>query len=161
MRLFMATLSTETNTFSPMPTGLSGFEDFYLRHGTATQDPPNLMTEALHLWRAKAEALGWEVVESLAAIAEPAGLTVAGTYDRLKAEILEDLTAAAGPISSCCNCMAPWWPNMWRIAKEISAGPSRPLPGRDHWRGPRSALPSDRADACRERSDDLLQGIPA
>ncbi|MBU3000889.1 M81 family metallopeptidase [Roseovarius nubinhibens] len=96
MRLFMAMLSTETNTFSPMPTGLSGFEDFYLRHGTATQDPPNLMTEALHLWRAKAEALGWEVVESLAAIAEPAGLTVAGTYDRLKAEILGDLTAAGG-----------------------------------------------------------------
>lgn len=96
MRLFMATLSTETNTFSPMPTGLSGFEDFYLRHGTATQDPPNLMTEALHLWRAKAEALGWEVVESLAAIAEPAGLTVAETYDRLKAEILGDLTAAGG-----------------------------------------------------------------
>lgn len=59
MKLFMATLSTETNTFSPMPTAMSGFEEFYLRHGTATQDLPNLMTEALHLWRRRAEAMGW------------------------------------------------------------------------------------------------------
>ncbi|QFT99874.1 hypothetical protein FIU85_21320 (plasmid) [Roseovarius sp. THAF8] len=96
MKLFMATLSTETNTFSPMPTAMSGFEEFYLRHGTATQDSPNLMTEALHLWRRRAEAMGWEVTESLAAIAEPAGPTIASTYDALRGEILSDLEQASG-----------------------------------------------------------------
>jgi len=96
MHLFMATLSTETNTFSTMPTAMSGFEEFYLRHGTATQDPPNLMTEALHVWRRRAEALGWKVTESLAAIAEPAGPTVSSTYDALRGEILSDLRAAGG-----------------------------------------------------------------
>lgn len=55
------------------------------------------MTESLHLWRAEAEALGWEVVESLTAIAEPAGLTTAATYQGFKEEILGDL-GAAGPV---------------------------------------------------------------
>ncbi len=91
MRMFMATLSTETNTFSTMPTAMSGFEAYFLHHGTATQVPPNLMTEALHVWRARAEELGWEVVESLAAIAEPAGRTTADCYAALIGEILSDL----------------------------------------------------------------------
>lgn len=94
MKLFMASLSTETNTFSPMPTGLSGFNDYFLRHGTATQEPPNLMTEALHVWRSRAEHLGWEVVESLAAIAEPAGPTTSETYRSLREEIAADLRNA-------------------------------------------------------------------
>lgn len=94
MKLFMASLSTETNTFSSMPTGLSGFKEYFLRHGTATQEPPNLMTEALHVWRARAEQLGWEVVESLAAIAEPAGPTTSECYQGLRDEILSDLRKA-------------------------------------------------------------------
>lgn len=97
MHLFIATLSTETNTFSPVPTSISGYEDYYLRHGTATQDPPNLMTEALHWWRKSAELRGWQVTESLTAIAEPAGRTTAATWQALKGEILEDLRSA-GPV---------------------------------------------------------------
>ena len=96
MQLFMATLTTETNTFSTMPTAMSGFEAYFLRHGTATQEPPNLMTEALHLWRERAEAIGWSVVESLAAIAEPAGRTTTDCYESLVQEILSDLETASG-----------------------------------------------------------------
>lgn len=94
MHLFMATLSTETNTFSPIRTGLRDYEAFYMRHGTATSEPPNLMTEALHVWRQRAESLGGRVTESLAAIAEPAGLTTRAAYAALKGEILDDLQAA-------------------------------------------------------------------
>lgn len=97
MRLFIATLSTETNTFSTMPTGLSGFLEYCYREGTASSEPANLMTEALHVWRTRAEALGWEVVESLTAIAEPAGRTVAACYAGLKDHILRDLRNA-GPV---------------------------------------------------------------
>ena len=96
MRLFIATLSTETNTFCPMPTAMSGFEEYFLRHGDATREAPNLMTEALHVWRTLAEALGWDVVESLAAIAEPAGRTTAACYAALRDEILTDLEKAGG-----------------------------------------------------------------
>ncbi|WP_170336160.1 M81 family metallopeptidase [Ruegeria arenilitoris] len=96
MKLFIATLSTETNTFCTMPTAMSGFEDYFLRHGAATQEPPNLMTEALHVWRDKAEALGWQVIESLTAVAEPAGPTTRSCYDALSGEILSDLAECGG-----------------------------------------------------------------
>ncbi|MCG7522054.1 M81 family metallopeptidase [Ruegeria sp. Ofav3-42] len=96
MKLFIATLSTETNTFCTMPTAMSGFQEYFLRHGTATQEPPNLMTEALHVWREKAEALDWQVVESLTAIAEPAGPTTRACYDALSGEILSDLADCGG-----------------------------------------------------------------
>ena len=92
--LFMATLSTETNTFAPMPTGLQAYHDYFYREGTATQEPPTLMTEALHKWRAGAEALGWRITESLTAIAEPAGLTPAHVYEGLRDHILRDLRQA-------------------------------------------------------------------
>lgn len=50
MHLFTATLSTETNTFSPVPRGLRSYDDYYLRHGTATRDAPNLsLSEAASL----------------------------------------------------------------------------------------------------------------
>ena len=110
MRLFMATLSTETNTFSNMPTAMSGFQAYFLRHGTATQEPPNLMTEALHLWRDRAEALGWDVTESLAAIAEPAGRTTKDCYEthwcRRSWRILR---ARQAQMLSCFNCTVRWW----------------------------------------------------
>ncbi|MEM7215831.1 MAG: M81 family metallopeptidase [Pseudomonadota bacterium] len=94
MKLFIATLSTETNTFSTMPTARSGFEEYFFRHGDATKLLPNLMTEALHVWRSKAEERGWEVVESIAAIAEPAGPTISACYDALRSEMLDDLKEA-------------------------------------------------------------------
>jgi len=97
MHVFIAMLSTETNTFSPVPTAYADYADFYLRRGTATLDPPNLMTEALHVWRSRTEAMGGRVTESLSAIAEPAGLTTANTYARLRGMILDDLRAA-GPV---------------------------------------------------------------
>ncbi|MEM9497180.1 MAG: M81 family metallopeptidase [Pseudomonadota bacterium] len=94
MRVFMATLSTETNTFAAMPTAMSGFEAYFLRHGDASSMPPNLMTEALHVWRKRSEDLGWEVVESIAAIAEPAGPTTAECYQALRDRLLSDAVAA-------------------------------------------------------------------
>lgn len=95
--LFMATLSTETNTFAPMPTGMQAYHDYFYREGTATQEPATLMTEALHVWRAGAAARGWQVTESLTAIAEPAGLTTRKTYERLRDHILDDLRRAGQP----------------------------------------------------------------
>jgi len=51
----------------------------------------------MHVWRQRAEALHWSVTESLTAIAEPAGLTTATTFDALKNEILDDLRNSAKP----------------------------------------------------------------
>jgi microcystin degradation protein MlrC len=94
MRLFMAGLLTETNTFSPMPTGRASFMGaMYFRHDASRQRPvwTNIPQIA---WRRRAEADGIEVAESLAAGAQPAGLTVRAVYEALREMILADLRAA-------------------------------------------------------------------
>jgi len=97
VKLFMAGLSTETNTFSPMPTGMLSFEDGLIRHGDATQDPVQYWTGPLHIWREVGEKLGWDVVESLSAHAQPSGPTVRPVYEAFRDEILADLRTA-GPV---------------------------------------------------------------
>jgi len=97
VKLFMAGLSTETNTFSPMPTGMLSFEDGLIHHGDATQDPVQYWTGPLHIWRESGKKLGWEVVESLSAHAQPSGPTVRPVYEAFRDEILADLRAA-GPV---------------------------------------------------------------
>ncbi len=88
MRIFTAMLATETNTFSPIPTGWSCFEDSGIQRGTGvTRDGTGSL---LHLWGEMAAADGHDVVHSLAAWAPPAGRTVRSVYEALRDEILED-----------------------------------------------------------------------
>ncbi|MFN4098441.1 MAG: M81 family metallopeptidase [Pararhodobacter sp.] len=94
MKTFIACLATETNSFSPLPTGIAAFEEGHIHHGTATQGPRVYWTGALHLWRERADARGWPVVESLAAFAQPGGLTVRKVYEDFRDEIIADLQAA-------------------------------------------------------------------
>lgn len=97
MKLFMAGLSTETNSFSPMPTGMLSFEEGAVHHGDATQDALQYWTAPLHIWRDRAKAQGWQVVESLSAHAQPSGPTVRPVYEAFRDEILSDLRVA-GPV---------------------------------------------------------------
>ena len=90
MKLLIACLATETNTFSPMPTGRLAFEAAMVSR-EATSQPGNLFTAPLHEWRRMAEERGWEVVESLSAMAQPAGATVRAVYEGFRDEILSDL----------------------------------------------------------------------
>ena len=94
MRVFIAGLSTETNSFSPLPTGMISFQEGSVHHGDATRDPVQYWTGPLHVWRTRAKALGWEVVESLSAHAQPAGPTVKAVYEGFRDEIISDLEAA-------------------------------------------------------------------
>ncbi|SEO17590.1 Microcystin degradation protein MlrC, contains DUF1485 domain [Salinihabitans flavidus] len=97
MRLFIAGLSTESNSFSPLPTGLASFEEAGIYHGDGTRHEMHYWTAALHIWRERAEAEGWEVVESLATAAQPSGPTVKSVFEGFRDEILSDLRAA-GPV---------------------------------------------------------------
>ncbi len=93
MKLFMASLATETNSFSPIPTGWSGFkESVYTKN--ASQELMGPMAGAFKNWRQRGEALGWEVSEGLATFAQPAGPTVRSVYEALRDDILADLQAA-------------------------------------------------------------------
>ncbi|KJS19918.1 MAG: microcystin LR degradation protein MlrC-like protein [Hoeflea sp. BRH_c9] len=94
MKLFIAGLTTETNSFSPMPTGHASFVEGGIFHGDATAHPLQYWNAALHIWREMAEARGWEVVESLCAAAQPGGPTVKPEFEAFRDEILSDLRAA-------------------------------------------------------------------
>lgn len=94
MKTFIACLGTETNSFSSMPTGMATFEDSMLFWRDATRHPPNMFSLPLHVWRQRTEEMQGEVFESIAAFAQPAGLTVRPVYERLREEILNDLRKA-------------------------------------------------------------------
>ena len=94
MRLFIASLVTETNTFSPIPTGRQSFAERLLCRGDGTQQPPSGGNVPLIVWRRRGAADGHMIVESLSAYAAPAGRTLAGAYAEFKAAILADLRAA-------------------------------------------------------------------
>jgi microcystin degradation protein MlrC len=93
-KIFTATLGTETNTFSSLPTGLQLFQDTCLfRKGSYGEAVP-MFGAPLAVWRRMAGARGWQVVESLCAFAQPAGKTVRKVYEDFRAEIVADLKAA-------------------------------------------------------------------
>jgi microcystin degradation protein MlrC len=94
MKIFTALLGTETNTFSPFLTGLANFEQTCLfRHGEYSPQPYSFVVPLIR-WRDMAHARGWTVVESLAAFAQPAGITLRSVYESFRDEILADLRAA-------------------------------------------------------------------
>ena len=97
MRVFIGGLATETNTFSPIPTGRLAFEEAQVTR-TATSEPANLFSAPMHEWRRLAEARGWNVVEGFCAFAQPAGLTVQAIYEEYRDAIVADVKAANADI---------------------------------------------------------------
>ncbi len=94
MRLFMAMLATETNTFSPMPTGWAAFQSGGLRRGDASRHPDTGIGVLLAEWRGLAETDGMTVLEGTAAGAQPAGRTLGAVYEALRDEIVAQVAAA-------------------------------------------------------------------
>ena len=92
--IFTATLGTETNTFSALPTGLRLFEETCLFRKRSYGDKTPMFGAPLEVWRRMGEAKGWRVVESLCAFAMPAGKTVKRVYEGFRDEIIADLQAA-------------------------------------------------------------------
>jgi len=66
-RIFTACLGTETNSFSPIPTGMDLFRRTMFVRGGQHGEKPNVFALPLILWRERARALGWEVREGLSA----------------------------------------------------------------------------------------------
>lgn len=95
MRLFTATLATETNTFSPLPTSLQNYkESVFFRPGEHPADAPRMCTAPLFVARKRAEEEGFELVEGSCFAASPAGTTNRADYETMRDEILDQLKAA-------------------------------------------------------------------
>ena len=94
MKIFSGSLATETNTFSPIPTGLSAYRarGYY----PAGQHPDRMQMFSGPLWAARQRAVGkdWTLIEGMTAGATPAGVTTRHAYETLRDELLEDLRRA-------------------------------------------------------------------
>lgn len=94
MRVFCASLATETNTFSPLRTDMSDFlESFYAPPGDHPETP-TLCSAVFPALRKRAAAGEIELVEGTATWAEPGGLLNAATWEHLRDEVLGQLRAA-------------------------------------------------------------------
>lgn len=94
MRVFTATLATETNTFAPMPTGLSAFKERGYYPAGAHPEHMSMFAGPLFVARQRAAQYGWTVIEGMVAAANPGGLVTRAAYETLRDELLADLQAA-------------------------------------------------------------------
>ena len=95
MRIFTASLATETNTYSPVPTDRASFEmAFYAPPGKHPETPTLCSSPLLVLRRRAREDATLDVVEGTAAWAEPGGLTNRSAYESLRDEVLGQLRSA-------------------------------------------------------------------
>jgi len=94
MKLFVAGLATETNTFAPLPTGRADWHVDRLDVDTPNGDLMSGVQSLAAPLKALVDESGWTVVSSILAGATPAGRTVRAVYESLRDEILDDLRAA-------------------------------------------------------------------
>src|SRR5437879_1239397 len=90
LRLFGGGIATETNVFSPVPTGLRDFE-------TLASDEPSstpLGASTFEEYERVAQEGGHTYVQGFYAFATPAGVTTGTTYETLRNGLLQDIAAA-------------------------------------------------------------------
>lgn len=94
MNIFVASLATETNTFSPLRTNLSHFkESFYAAPGEHPSTP-TLCSAVFPVCRRWAAEHDWTLIEGTATWAEPGGMLNAATWHHLRDEILQQVERA-------------------------------------------------------------------
>ena len=94
MRFFIAMMSHETNTFSPLPTDRAQFEARDLRYGGEILEAYRNTGTCLGGMIEGAQARGVTLVPSLAVAASPAGRVTKEFYHETKDRLLADLRAA-------------------------------------------------------------------
>lgn len=94
MRAFTATLGTEVDPSSPIPTGWRAFRETMLWRPGEHPGQPTEATGALWACRRRAAERGWTVVEGTCAYAMPGGPVPQPVYEALRDEILGQLRAA-------------------------------------------------------------------
>jgi microcystin degradation protein MlrC len=97
MRVFIAEVKHEANTFSPLPTTLQSFRDYHLYRGAEIVDRlADTRSEVGGFLRVAGDE-AWEIAPGLAAMAMSGGVVTAEAYQTLKTDLLNAL-ASAGPL---------------------------------------------------------------
>jgi microcystin degradation protein MlrC len=94
MRLFTASLATESNSFSPIPTNRASYEAAFYYPPGKHPDVPRHTTAPLYVARRRARQEGFELIEGSCFWAEPSGPTNQADYEAMRDEILSELRAA-------------------------------------------------------------------
>ncbi len=94
MRIFTASLATETNTFSPVPTDMASFKGTFYAAPGEHPETPTLCSSPVVVLRQRSKAEGFTVIEGTSTWAEPGGLIRKDVYETLRDEILGQLEAA-------------------------------------------------------------------
>ena len=94
MRIFVATLGSEIDFFSPIPTSLATFEVSCLKRPPLDDDDRNWAAATQIRWKRRARERGFDVTEGLCAHAMPAGLPPRALYESLRDELLAGLARA-------------------------------------------------------------------
>ena len=90
LNIFVAELSTETNTFSPIPTGIEDF--MILRAEDIDAGLGQLSDDAIFkCWEEKAYSRKDNLIFGLSASAQPAGITTQAAYETLRDELMDRL----------------------------------------------------------------------
>ncbi|MGB5871457.1 MAG: M81 family metallopeptidase [Albidovulum sp.] len=93
-RVFLGSIATETNTFSPLRTDIQDFrESFYALPGQHPKTP-TLCSAIYPAARARAAEFKWQIVEGTACWAEPGGIVNQHTWEFLRDQLLAELRAA-------------------------------------------------------------------
>jgi microcystin degradation protein MlrC len=98
MRIVMAMMKHETNTFSPVPTPFARFEAWSVHYGADVIAAYERTNMTLGAYIKLAREAGAEIVSPIAAEAMPSGPVEAEAYERLSAPILEAVAAGCDGI---------------------------------------------------------------
>ncbi len=93
-RVFLGSVATESNTFSPLRTDLRDFRDSFFAPPGLHPATPTLCSAIYPVARARADDLGWTLIEGTATWAEPGGIVNQHTWELLRDQLLGELRAA-------------------------------------------------------------------
>jgi len=93
-RVFVGSLATETNTFSPLRTDLQDFKDSFYAGPGHHPDTPTLCSAVYPVARRVAKQYQWNIIEGTATWAEPGGVVNQHTWESLRDQLLDELRSA-------------------------------------------------------------------
>lgn len=93
-RVFVASVATETNSFSPLRSDLQDFKESFYAPPGMHPDSPTLCSAVFPVARGKAAEYGWTLIEGTATWAEPGGVINQKTWEFLRDQLLAELEAA-------------------------------------------------------------------
>lgn len=93
-RVLVASVATETNTFSPLRTDLRDFKESFYRAPGEHPATPTLCSAVFPVARKLAAEYAWELIEGTAAWAEPGGVVNGQCWQFLRDQVLDEVRAA-------------------------------------------------------------------